>query len=294
MLSAILPIKISEEHCGEDLARSNLLLKSLSYFWKGRRPFEIDVICRPQEIDFVRANHTKFFNLIVRYHNELDVVPELTRYPDVNGWRKQQVIKLAASKIVNTDHYLIFDSDIVCVQEFNETSFIDEGRSQIQWEPFEIHREWWEASREILRSSLPHGIYGMGVSPNIFSRAISSKLFDYLETTYDQSACSYLLYNSKKMWTEYSLYYLFSLTENLFERHHISLENSVNLRKLHSKHSFWRASQYENWRQSIPFGIKADGCFMICQSNTGIPAKEIEDQILKAFRKQIESADLDD
>lgn len=44
------------------------------------------------------------------------------------GWYAQQVVKLAAYRIVGTRHYVVLDSDLVCIRSCNYGSFIKNGR----------------------------------------------------------------------------------------------------------------------------------------------------------------------
>jgi hypothetical protein len=58
------------------------------------------------------------------------------------GWYRQQIIKLLVPATLNLGGYLTLDHDVYCVDDFDATTFIDNGRALSRWEPKRQHG-WW-------------------------------------------------------------------------------------------------------------------------------------------------------
>ena len=95
--------------------------------------------------------------LILKHEDEIE--PLLNRLQGVNGWKKQQVLKLAASGFVPTPLYLTFDADIVCAKTPTYGDLVCEGRGLVQSDgkfgcsSASNRSSWWSASAGVLRTS---------------------------------------------------------------------------------------------------------------------------------------------
>jgi hypothetical protein len=82
---------------------------------------------------------------------------DLAAVPPTDGWRRQQVLKLAASRMVETSHYLVLDAKSHLVRPLTAGSVVaPDGRARVNRMPFRQH-----ALREALERSLR--FYGLPV-----------------------------------------------------------------------------------------------------------------------------------
>ena len=81
-------------------------------------------------------------------------------------------------------------------------------------------------------------------------------------------------------WTEYSLYYTFLESYNLFEKYHFLLDNKL------SGNSFWYRKEYESWDPANSYlGIRTF-YFSVLQSNTGVDPDEIWQKVRPYLRQE--------
>ena len=128
----------------------------------------------------------------------------LLRHTHTNSYRLQMLFKLFLAQMVQTEYYLILDSDCVAVwpihveQLLYRTTELDEQqrnrssyRAIYQIEGKLGHQGWWSESEELLQSSLqacvstsPELSPTMGVTPSILSRTIALRTLCRLQTLY--------------------------------------------------------------------------------------------------------------
>jgi Family of unknown function (DUF6492) len=65
---------------------------------------------------------------------ELEVCRNIEKAVDVQtnkvlGWRAQQMIKLAISECVSSEHYITLDSDIVCIRKSSHNLLVQDGKA---------------------------------------------------------------------------------------------------------------------------------------------------------------------
>jgi hypothetical protein len=63
----------------------------------------------------------------------------LTDHEAAHGWYRQQIVKLLVPATLNLGGYLTLDHDVYCVDDFDATTFIDNGRALSRWEPKRQH-----------------------------------------------------------------------------------------------------------------------------------------------------------
>jgi hypothetical protein len=157
------------------------------------------------------------------------------RRPD--GWYVQQLVKMSAPSVVETDFYLSLDSDISCVRPVRYADLVTDGRSLCQrYGPSDIHAEWYEWSERVL--GLKRSAWSHGVTPILYSRDGMRELHAFLETRV-AGAFRLLPWPSSRgpnpwtswrgllirnlPWAEHTLYYIFLEIRGLFERYHVPL-----------------------------------------------------------------------
>ena len=105
-LDAILPLKVDGSYGMDDLRRTDALMASLSAFFSPRLLSQLLVVSPKREVPAVRAYLSRWQALPIDVMAEEDLVPELQRYPKLRGWRKQQLVKLAAGRALTADYCL--------------------------------------------------------------------------------------------------------------------------------------------------------------------------------------------
>ena len=96
----------------DDLHRTDVLMASVSAFFEPELLSTFLVVSPAQELNAVSEYLSQWHSLPVEVMAEEDLVPELRRYPKLRGWRKQQLVKLAASRVLTSDYCLTFDADV--------------------------------------------------------------------------------------------------------------------------------------------------------------------------------------
>ncbi len=281
VLEAILPLKLSGGWQGFDLDRSKILLRSLSRFWNGSQPLHVTIVASNNDLHTIKSElHSDVLD--IGFVEETDLLPCLRSMDDVPGWYKQQVLKLAAHKVVAAPFYLLLDADVICTKAFSEESLIINGKALTDWESRNMHPDWWKASAKILNVDEQPELPGMSVTPETLSKDICALLEAYLQETHAQNGWEYLL--KERNWTEYSLYSTFALSQSLMLRYHHPIEwmtqNNVALR---SSHCVWGLDGVDSWTPACAFTPNSKGFFIVFQSNTRVPPASIYSRISEFF-----------
>ncbi len=236
-LSAVLPLSVNGTYNSNDLIRSDMLFASLEKYINNNCLSLILVVTPDKDTECVQHYLSKWKTLPIKTISEETLVPELSKYPKVRGWRKQQIVKIAAANYLGTPFYLTLDSDVICTRPLFFNDVIVSGRALMQLQPRHGHKKWWLSSSLLLNmklSELPHKL-GMSVTPVILATPICLGLMDSLQGKHGNSWVDRLcaLHNNRdpsnwtlkhylmRRWTEYSLYYLYAARENLLESFHI-------------------------------------------------------------------------
>ena len=222
----------------------------------------------------------------IKLMKESELIPPLNfhnsnipKIDERNGWFKQQIFKLAIAYKLQTQFYLILDSDCLFIKDFNSSDvFIDKNDSilsYIQEEEMYVHEKWWEGSAELLgvispfMNSLKTGI---GVTPQILSVDIVKKLCEFIENKFSNNKWHSTLWSKRIVkifpkitnWTEYTLYYLFAKRAGLFNKYHILKKNCFcNYSK-----SIWEI--HEIFESNFFNSKNITSPILVCQSNTNL------------------------
>lgn len=281
LLSAILPLSIRGSYDVDDLGRTNILFTTLRAFGADQVLKEILIVCPPDEVSVIREQVKKWPEFIIRVVSEEDMVPELANHRQVRGWRKQQMIKLAAPRELSTPYYLTLDADAICLRPLTESLLIPDGKALLQYEKRALHPRWWKSSSRILKMSDHVGDpeVGMTVTPAIMASDISEATGEEIAANLrgkgswvdklcrlhnPKSPSNWTFYRHLRgRWTEYSLYYFCALKRNMLEKYHVTAgtETHPQLLLIHDSHPF------EQWVPEQSFAPNGQGLFCVVNSS---------------------------
>ena len=216
--SIIMPLKINELNSFKIFTEISLPL--YDKFLQTEYLDSFLIICPSNNIEHISKYTNKYPHIPFKFVNEEYILDK--NISNVNGWLKQQVIKLVVSSIVKTNHYLIVDSDMYLNQPFKYEDMYYEGKIKYSYEPWQelnnkyysTNSNWWTSSSKILDYSLDK-IYEdkklMGVTPQIFIKDKVKELINLLEIIYGKHWQKIIC---DMNFTEYTLYWLFLLKNN--------------------------------------------------------------------------------
>jgi len=225
--------------------------------------------------------------------SELEVCPNLRKATgsetgEVRGWRVQQMLKLAISAYVSSEHYVTLDNDIVCIRRCSYDDLVKNGRAVTNCEtPVDYMRIYTSAfaareagiklrryarSQKILGHSLqrPNAQF-YGETPVVLRTDMVSRLLEFLSGRFRGEWSEMLA--SKGGWTEYGLYYNFlEMTGKLDAFSFYAGCNCV----LDLERSVWQAS--EHYRQPRLYdadhfaqGVLSQGCGVFAAVQSWLP-----------------------
>ncbi len=255
--------------------------------------------------------------------SESALVPEFKIFTATGGWFRQQVIKLAIAAKVETDFYLTFDADVICVQPTQYTDLIKSNRAVCYIDPSVKAKfsEWYEWAERVLQLRPTERCHNL--TPTILSREAVLLLQEHLSRlsleqlrrlpklswqkrdlkllgsqllaailpkdgeTYRliTSWKAYLLRNLP--WTEYGLYYSFLEAQGLFDKYHVETEHCI----YSIKDSVWYSDRttFPDWDAAKCFTGDRNYHFCIVQSNTKIDPQAIWQKVGPFLAAETES-----
>ncbi|GAB5380119.1 MAG: hypothetical protein Alis3KO_24280 [Aliiglaciecola sp.] len=290
-IGAVLPLSVRGSYDVDDLGRTEILFKTLDAFSEDNLFSKFLIVTPPNEVEIVteRVKRWQKFNPVVISEEEL--VPQLKKYPQMRGWRKQQIVKIAAAQMFEDEFYVTFDADVICLKPLTLDKLIDNGKALLQYEPRSFHPKWWKASARLLKMSANIGDTekGMHVTPAILSCTLAKQLADEISQLWKKhwadAICS--LHNPKHpnnwrisrflqlKWTEYSLYYLCAMKKGNLDQFHVTAgtEEHPQLMLIHDSHP------YENWDTAHSFSQNCPGLFCVVGSKSRIEPDEVWQRI---------------
>jgi hypothetical protein len=146
---AILPLAVRRVGRRADLERTCFLVESLARHWRDHRAFELLIVAPAGDGDFIGESLPKLAGVNITLQSEPDYFSRFSRFFMLPGWFRQQIIKLYVPSKLGFGGYLTLDSDVVCVSDFDATTFVHEGRALSRWEPKSQHK-WWESAARMV------------------------------------------------------------------------------------------------------------------------------------------------
>lgn len=286
-----MPLCVRGSYDVDDLQRAEILFRTLQAF---AEPGLIDpflVVTPPAEVDIVAERFASWTSLNIEVLSEEELVPELARYRELRGWRRQQIVKLAAARVIGRDFFVTFDADVICLKPLAFEDLVIDGRALLQYEPRSNHPQWWRASARILGmdAATVHPDMGMHVTPALLSRALCANLATELSYSPHGSWVDLLgwLHKPKhpsnwtieryrrRRWTEYSLYYMCALKRGELERYHViaGTAEAPTLLSVGCKHEF------EIWDTAASFAPDGPSFFCLVGSKSRVEPQVVWEHI---------------
>lgn len=215
--------------------------------------------------------------LRVQFCADEDVVPEFRMhaalgFPRVNGWFRQQLVKLAFAERVSSEFYLILDDDLIAVSDFGDPDCLA-GQRALRAQDRVGHRErviaadspdnldiWLTWSARVLQCAPLD--YQPDVTPSILSRTAVKELAAWIEQHARPTAARWRFgallagvtgqrglrsWRGRLLallpWTEYTLYDTFLVRHGDFAARHREPTDTLLL-----GNAAWNESQFRNWR----------------------------------------------
>lgn len=309
LVDAVLPLT------ARDLPRSELLLGSLERYVSGLGTLYVVVpdaqlaTCKAGLTAFVEGRRDQPGRRSVAHMGpggsaggfelrvipELSLTPELALFPRMDGWHKQQLIKLAMGLEIARPRYLTFDADIVATRRLELREVVVDGKAPCFIDHADLHPRWYVNSEALLGQPLARGGISHNVTPTMLSQEAVRKLAAYFEARYQRGAWAGgwrgLKQRTAKLrfatragvagwrmflaaglpWTEYALYYSFLEAHGLFDRYHFEAAHPL----YDGDRSVWFVEDFEGWDPTPLFAGEGPPYFVVLQSNTGIGVEAV-------------------
>jgi hypothetical protein len=189
-MDCVVPLLLSA-----DLGRFDLLCDSIAHFY----PSITNLFA------IVRGDPPKARHPFIKWIKEEELLSRDWLAPTVEGWYRQQALKLIAHKLVTTDFYWCLDADCFFVRPFEPRFIIEDNRVGIH-----VYRkgdiDWWTTDAgqalDVPLKRMIHHYYD--VTPNVFSRRamiVTEQFFMMKFGSWQRALLERL------PWTEYQLHY---------------------------------------------------------------------------------------
>jgi hypothetical protein len=280
-IEAILPLKIDAREGVSELDRfSTLFLPSLHRFLRSEGCFSLLLIVPAQDLSAVRKRLKKLDRSEVRVICEDDLCPALKGH---SGWYKQQILKIAAAKLLSSEYYLVLDADIILKRPTDLDDLFPSGKPILQKEKASTHWNEWMASRQILKSCVdlaPDSIV-MDVTPEFLHRETCLALQGAIASRNNTSEWDKFLFESRETgWTEYSLYWLYvlelGLGRQLYDWSPVQMYDGI--------FNLCEADRLSHSHLQHIFAPDSDSFFLVVQSNMNLKLSLIQERILPYLR----------
>lgn len=276
VLSGVLPLSIAGGQGGDDVARAEILLRSLDAFLEpgdaAAGGFALAVFCPAAERVAIAAALGAPRRFPIRVMDEELALPGVGQAP-APGWRRQQAIKLAATALAPSAFVLLLDADVVLCRALRIGDLVAEGRCLSSWDEKATHAAWWSASAALLGLPVHEAREGLGVTPQILAREVAAALRVHLRRGHGVGAGFLGLLSDEREWTEYTLYSVFAEAMGLLERHH--RPHDPQARQMIGR-SVWFAEQAERYSLADIHRDPRGAWFSVCQSRAQVPVARIE------------------
>ncbi len=281
---AILPLALRRIKRLDDLGRAGLLIESLARQWRGRAPFRLLIVAPRSDVQELRGSLPRFPNVELSVRSESDFFPLGSRFYLMTGWYRQQIVKLQVPAMLGFAGFLTLDSDVCCVGDFDETTFIKDRVAMSRWEP-KAHHDWWRHVSKIAGVPYDPDAHGLSVTPNILHGDLAAQTIKHFRFGLIDGITTLCYWLGRKIstvpWTEYSLYTsVAELKGNLFDYHaHWDPCYFADEQLFSQKSCVWAADDFER-KALLPNGNDPGGKFIIVQSHARIPIERVREYCL--------------
>jgi len=181
------------------------------------------IICPRDNIEYIQKDTQLYPILQFKFIEEESIID--SNLSNEKGWIKQQIIKLCIANIIETEYYLVVDSDMYLNQPLRYQDLFYDNKIKYTSEPYQTKNDkyhstnsnWWASSCKVLNYPIEN-LYNdeklMGVTPQVLITQTVKNLIEYLIAVYKT--------NWKKIicdmtFTEYTLYWIYLLMNNQTE-----------------------------------------------------------------------------
>jgi hypothetical protein len=277
---AILPLALRNRRSGDELERTALLIESLARHWVDRKPLRLLIVAPPHDVQIIGSGLPLFRNIEVSIRGESEFFPRFSRFYAMPGWYRQQIVKLLVPARLAFGGYLTLDYDVFCVDDFDATTFVENGRALSRWEP-KCQHDWWRHAAEYVGVPYDATTHGLSVTPNILHSDIAHQALAHVGSGAFDCQTALVLRILRKFgriaWTEYSLYTSVAERLGILFDYHVHWDRCYHQdSQVFSEHSsIWQPSDFERRPQIARPNPRAK--FVVVQGKAGIPVREVRE-----------------
>eukprot|EP01060_Flectonema_neradi_P018381 TRINITY_DN25200_c0_g1_i1.p1 TRINITY_DN25200_c0_g1~~TRINITY_DN25200_c0_g1_i1.p1 ORF type:complete len:404 (+),score=76.81 TRINITY_DN25200_c0_g1_i1:81-1292(+) len=198
------------------------------------------------------------------------------------GYRISMMLKLSASKIINTKWYISLDNDVFLKKIVSFDDLVPGGKGLIQGKDEGRHRKsWWDSSMGVLESPDCRGSEFIGITPSLMSTALSRCTLEEVSSIhkapFDEVLMQKLSVGGQGDWTEYTLYWLYACKHTLTAVYHSPSPSGL---KLYDTSGFTFGSFN---RYNVDRVFASNSVFGVIQSINGAAAKTVINKLKHRF-----------
>ena len=250
-MDVVLPISVTRRR-GEksDLLRLKILCASMRKFWRSEDTLHV---ITPDPGTVAEELARIGFDAVVVHD---DVV--FDRIPNkLHPWWRQQLLKLAAHKLVSTEFYLVLDADCFFVRETSDADLILNGRGRVSFGEGSAysHRNWYRGCARLGLAIPPRHI---NVTPFVMHSGLARQAFELVSDRPESIG--------RMGWSEYTLYHCVGEQNGSWDQHHVEAEPFLG-------GAVWMKADLDTWKPSELFG--RDFHLSLVQSNTCVSAEVV-------------------
>lgn len=191
-ITLVLPIKLDRKQLRDDLYRLfEVQLLSLITHFEMEAVQDFILIAKTEDINQIRAAAERFKHKVpLKYIEENKLCRYCSRTEAWWGWHKQQILKIAVSRIVSTKYYITLDNDVFLTRRMSGEDILYKGRILFTKNRREKFEDYWRSSCEILRvpmETIPRGSLGMEATPEVMVTELVIQLQDEISTLHGTS-----------------------------------------------------------------------------------------------------------
>ena len=202
------------------------------------------IVSRQGDLDLIKSELEKeYSDFPFEYVDEKELIPELKTFPlhtrTVHpGWIIQQLVKFELAKVIETDYYMTFETDLFLTKPFSYHNIFNKGKiicscfegfKDSQWGKTPTSEPWYMYATALIygngietfdiNKDNKNEVDGktlkinkiMGVSPQFLITEEVKKLIKHLEDLHKMPYINLLLNTTSghpNTWTEYTLYWM--------------------------------------------------------------------------------------
>lgn len=261
--------------CRDDIPRAELLLASIGKFFRFGHRLML-VTPRESRDEVVRLSRHASDAVVLL---DEDVVPSFADPQAPGGWWRQQALKLAVSKKIESDYYWILDADCLAVRPIHLDDFLVDGKGMVHIDPSTDHANWYRGSALVLDSTIP-ARRGIQVTPCLLHRDSAREVCRRIELLRNNPWFWLVSHTDlganggpwPDTWTEYCLYHCWTEQTDLFSRHHHVTETPVY------GNCVWFPEDLPRWNPANSF-YRPEFLFTVVQSTAKVPLDWLRSQI---------------